>query len=135
MKFLTKDLFLGTAPGIGKATAIVLYSQGASLALADLQAETLDAVPEELLKSHPEQQFSCNVVNVSGTEQVNSQIDGIVEKVGKFDGAANIAGVVRNAPLGTEITATTEDGFTFTMQINAYGVYVSIVFHYAHESL
>ncbi|CAI7573940.1 unnamed protein product [Penicillium pancosmium] len=113
----------GAGSGIGAATAKVLYSRGASLALCDLQFEALEKVAQQLEPVSAGQRLSYNAVDVRKTEDVNQWTDGIIKEFGRLDGAANIAGAVRRLPLGTLLEDTTDEDWDFTIQTNAAGVF------------
>lgn len=81
----------GAASGIALALTKLLASQGATLSLADLQAERL----EELVKELQEQGVEAmgTVLDVSSSDAVDAWIAATVKKYGKLDCAANIAGI------------------------------------------
>jgi NAD(P)-dependent dehydrogenase (short-subunit alcohol dehydrogenase family) len=85
----------GAGSGIGLATARVLYARGATVALSDVNEQSL-AEAEKLLKQEPAQkgqQISTTVVNVSKDTAVFAWFDSIVSQFGRLDHAANIAGI------------------------------------------
>jgi NAD(P)-dependent dehydrogenase (short-subunit alcohol dehydrogenase family) len=71
-----------------RATAIKLASLGASIALCDINASALETVAAEI--STP---THTQAVDVGSTEQVQSFVDGTVEKLGRIDHVFNCAGV------------------------------------------
>ena len=81
----------GAASGIGRGTARLLASRGASLALTDVQCEPLDEVAGLIRKEGG----TClsMVVDVRESGMVNSWIDQGTEHLGNLDGAVNCAGV------------------------------------------
>ena len=87
-------LVTGAARGIGAATATRLASEGASVALADLDeaqaqqtAQQLDASGERTLA------IGCNVAE---SEQVQRMVDRTLEKFGRLDILVNNAGITRD---------------------------------------
>ena len=87
-------LVTGAARGIGAATATRLASEGASVALADLDeaqaqqtAQQLDALGERTLA------IGCNVAE---SEQVQRMVDRTLEKFGRLDILVNNAGITRD---------------------------------------
>jgi len=88
----------GGASGIGLATTKMLAERGASIHIADVQEGSLNEVVTSISASGGN--ISGTVVNVRDRKSVESWISSIVEKHGKLDGAANLAGVcVTSEPL------------------------------------
>lgn len=111
----------GAASGIGRATAQLLASSGARLSLADVQKEALEELVAELDKTG-EGRVTSHIVDVSKAEQVNSWIRETVEKHGKLDGAANLAGVIGKDISINGIEAIGDDDWAFIIGINLQGV-------------
>jgi enoyl-[acyl-carrier-protein] reductase (NADH) len=82
----------GAASGMGRATALLLASKGARLSLADVQEGPLSEVAKEIEKAGGT--AMTTVVDVRDRKAVESWIDNTVSKLGKLDGAANLAGVI-----------------------------------------
>ena len=82
----------GAASGIACATARYFASKGAILSLADVQEKALNDLGEELQKAGT--QVITTVVDVSNRKAVEDWIAKTVDKFGKLDGAANLAGVI-----------------------------------------
>ncbi|KAK4980771.1 hypothetical protein LTR28_001784 [Elasticomyces elasticus] len=112
----------GAASGIGLAAATLLASRGAILPLADTDQAGLDAA----IKSMPmSDKHLTAVVDVRQTSQLDDWIKTTVDKLGKLDGAANIAGVHREHG-GLKIGDSLEDEFDLMMAVNAKGVWASM---------
>ncbi|KAF7540244.1 hypothetical protein G7Z17_g12241 [Cylindrodendrum hubeiense] len=82
----------GGASGIGLATAKILSRRDAIVCIADI-----DPAAMEFATSYFTEQkvpFTVTRVDVSQRDQVESWLDGIVDKYGRLDGAANVAGVI-----------------------------------------
>lgn len=114
----------GAAQGIGLATALVLASRGASLSLADVQAQTLDQAKATILAANPSTKITTATVDVRNAEQVEAWIRHTVSHFGRLDGAANIAGVVpksigSDAGLMVNIDPSEWD---FALAVNTTGV-------------
>lgn len=106
----------GAASGIGLATAKLLASRGAILSLADLNEEAL----KKAVHSLEGEKHMTTVVDVRKSSSVNDWINATVEKLGKLDGAANIAGV---PPMGKAVADASDADWDFIMNVNARGVF------------
>jgi meso-butanediol dehydrogenase/(S,S)-butanediol dehydrogenase/diacetyl reductase len=86
-------LVSGAASGIGRATAIRLASEGASVLCVDLQPEAL----EETVKSCAEtgSQVESSLCDVSDPAAIEALIQQGIDRFGKLDVLCNIAGILR----------------------------------------
>lgn len=107
----------GAASGMGLATATLLASRGAIVSLADLNEETIKSAAKSLPGSH---RHIYTVVDVRSRKSVDSWIEQTLQKLGKLDGAVNMAGIIRPAK---PITESTEDDWDSTFAVNARGVF------------
>jgi NAD(P)-dependent dehydrogenase (short-subunit alcohol dehydrogenase family) len=82
----------GGARGIGLATAQILSQKGATVCIADVNPAEIKKAEESFTALNVP--FSVTKVDVSKRDEVESWINGIVEKYGKLDGAANCAGII-----------------------------------------
>ncbi|KIX91936.1 uncharacterized protein Z520_12325 [Fonsecaea multimorphosa CBS 102226] len=107
----------GAASGIGLATAQVLATRGAIVALGDINKDAVESAAASL----PGDKHIASKVDVTSNEQVEGWIKDIVQRFGKLDGAANVAGLaLKSAPF----IETTEDHWDLIMNINAKGVFL-----------
>ena len=83
----------GGASGIGLATAHLLASRGATVAIADSQPELLATAAADIKKANPSVQVTTKVVDVVQSSAVNSWLDEVLLAHHKIDGAANMAGI------------------------------------------
>ena len=83
----------GAASGIGRATAILLASRGASVSLADTQEERLQQTTTEIQKLIPNSRVYGRVVDISKSGEVDAWLDETIKDLGQLNGAANVAGV------------------------------------------
>ncbi|KAJ9654506.1 hypothetical protein H2198_006449 [Neophaeococcomyces mojaviensis] len=107
----------GAASGMGLATAQLLASRGAIISLADLNETGLAEATKSLSNSEKHIQ---TVVDVRNSQAVNSWIELTVQKLGKLDGAVNMAGIITRA---TPITEETDENWDFNFAVNARGVF------------
>lgn len=110
----------GAASGIGLATAHLLAARGASLSLADIQAEALAAATRSIRTATPSAKLHYQTVNVADSRSVDEWHDAIIKHYGQLDGAANLAGII-----GTwkRIEETEDDDFDKVISVNLKGVF------------
>lgn len=102
---------------MGLATAKLLASRGAILSLADINESAVKAATDSLTGSD---KHMCAVVDVRHSQSVDTWIRSTVEKLGKLDGAVNMAGVISPAK---PITEETDETWNFNFDVNARGVF------------
>ena len=86
-------LVTGAASGIGRACALRLAAEGASLALCDVQAAALDATAKEARERGAKVESS--IVDVCDEAQVRGVVAGAVAGFGRLDVVCNVAGILR----------------------------------------
>lgn len=116
----------GAASGMGLETARLLVSSGAKVSLADVNAQALADAVAQLSKDgggpgEPAQILST-VVDVRVSSQVREWIQLTVDKFGKLDGAANMAGVTGKGLLTTGVQDLEDDDWDFVVGVNMAGV-------------
>lgn len=85
---------------MGLATAKLLYARGADISLFDLHQPALEAALEAILSAAPQRSVSGgnHIILTAGdmrfSDQVDAWINKTIERFGRLDGAANIAGVI-----------------------------------------
>lgn len=102
---------------MGLAVATLLASRGATISLADINAVALEIAAASLPEAD---RHMCTVVDVRKSESVDSWIQSTVQKLGKLDGAVNMAGVITPA---APIIETSDDAWNFCLDVNARGVF------------
>lgn len=125
----------GAGSGIGLATARECARRGAAvLALCDVNQQAVDSLVAELKSSSTKGKDAGSSsalevvgtkVDVSSSEQVDSWIASIVERFGRLDGAANVAGV-GSLPGGSnlaDIVDITNEHWDFIMGVNLTGMF------------
>jgi NAD(P)-dependent dehydrogenase (short-subunit alcohol dehydrogenase family) len=105
---------------MGLATAQLLASRGAIISLADLNEAALKTVTEALpgSKSH-----IYSVIDVRKSDTVNAWIQSTIEKLGKLDGAVNMAGIISPA---VPIAQMADETWDFELSVNARGVFACL---------
>ncbi|OCK76469.1 short-chain dehydrogenase/reductase SDR [Lepidopterella palustris CBS 459.81] len=109
----------GAASGIGKATAQLLASHGAVLALADIQEDGLAQLEEEISKV--EEGAIFQKVDVRDRRQVDDWIGTTVKHFGRpLDGAANLAGIAGRM---STLRDYDEENFDQVFAVNVKGMF------------
>ncbi|KAF2474120.1 3-oxoacyl-reductase [Lindgomyces ingoldianus] len=109
-------LITGAGSGIGRATTIKMASLGASLALCDINYDSLSNVS----KSCPSVPKHLDDVDVSSSQEVSKFVSSTIDKFGKIDHVFNCAGV---NPTSYPLEDTTEEYWDKLVNTNLKGVY------------
>lgn len=116
----------GAGSGIGLATARECASRGASLALCDINQESVDKAVGEV---------KTDSVNVIGTRvdvmrsgEVDAWITQVIGHFGKIDGAANVAGVGGRPgeKVLSSLVETSDDRWDFILGVNLTGMFYCV---------
>ena len=83
----------GSKNGIGRATALALASQGADVAVCDLNQTGANETVGEIRKLG--RRSMAFVVDVTKPEQVQGLVDAVEREWGRIDILANIAGITQ----------------------------------------
>ena len=110
----------GAASGIGLATAHLLASRGASIALADVRQGPLDAAVTGIKESNPNVKIYAKAVDVRHGGEVSDWLDETAQQLGPLTGAANLAGVLPSEKL---ITETKDEDWDFVIDVNLKGAF------------
>ena len=108
----------GAARGIGQAIAVKLASEGADVALCDVEKDWLAETVGLITATG--RRVECFAVDVSNGAAVQTAVDQIVEKFGKIDILVNNAGITRDNLL---IRMSEEDWDT-VLQVNLKGAFL-----------
>ena len=102
---------------MGLATAKLLASRGAIISLADINEDAVEKAAGSLSASD---KHIYTAVDVSKSESVNSWIEKTVQKLGKLDGAVNMAGIIAPA---TPVTEVGDEVWDRMFAVNTRGVF------------
>ena len=88
----------GAGQGIGRAVAQVLASEGARVAIADVEADRAEATAAELRAAgHGATAYAVDVVDLAS---VTAMTDAVLAEWGRIDILAAIAGIYPSSPIG-----------------------------------
>lgn len=109
----------GGASGIGLATAKVAASRGAKVSIADVSEQHFDAAKKAIKEFAPDSgEVLTTTCDVRKSSDVQDWLNKTVEKFGKLDGAANLAGVIGNNYSSYTIEDEDEDDWNFIIGVN-----------------
>jgi len=114
-------MITGGAQGIGEGIARRLASEGASIAIADLNGDQARAVADSLAAGGAAGAIGLEV-DVGDRGQVQAAIGAVVERLGRLDVLFNNAGFNKPVPF----LEVDQDNFDSIMRVNAWGVMVGI---------
>jgi len=108
----------GAARGIGQAIALKLASEGADVALCDVEKDWLTETAG--LIAAKGRRVECFAVDVSNGAAVQAAVDQIIEKFGKIDILVNNAGITRD----TLLIRMSEEDWDKVLQVNLKGAFL-----------
>ena len=115
----------GGASGIGLATAEILLSRGASVAVGDIDDTALESAQKTL---SPGNRTLFTKLDVSKRSSVEGWIKSIIEKFGKLSGAANCAGLIGKHHGTRKVEELEDDQWDLIMSVNLTGLLMKLAF-------
>ncbi|KAI1651869.1 3-oxoacyl-reductase [Daldinia loculata] len=109
----------GGASGIGFATAQIISKRGGIVCIADVDPAAISNAEEYFTNQNAP--FTVTKVDVSKRDEVESWIDGIVQKYGRLDGAANVAGIIGRHHGIREVADLDDDEWHKIIAVNLTG--------------
>ena len=116
-------LITGAGSGLGRATAITVAAEGATLALVDISEKGLAETQAAVLAASPETKTITVTADVSDEAQVAAYVAATVEAFGRIDGFFNNAGI-EGKQNPTEQYGS--DEFARVLSINLNGVFFGL---------
>ncbi|MBD8585363.1 SDR family oxidoreductase [Frigoribacterium sp. CFBP 8766] len=116
-------LITGGGSGLGRAAAVRLAAEGASLALVDVSEKGLADSVEAIRSSTPDAEVLTVVADVSKEAEVDSYVTATLERFSRIDGFFNNAGIEGRQNLTEDFTA---DEFDKVVAINLRGVFLGL---------
>ncbi len=110
-------IITGAGQGIGRAAALIFAQEGARVAVVDVNAETAQAVVEEIQASGG--QALVATANVADRASVDAMVKQVLAEWGRIDILVNNAGILRDA----QLIKMAEDSFDAVIGINLKGVF------------
>jgi 3-oxoacyl-[acyl-carrier protein] reductase len=110
----------GGARGIGKAITIALLQQGAAVVAADVNAEGLAALVDEVKGKSLPGKVVTKILNVTDHAAIEKFIDEVIAEFKKIDILVNNAGITRDGLL----MSMTEEQFDLVINVNLKSVYL-----------
>ncbi|CDZ98470.1 short-chain dehydrogenase [Phaffia rhodozyma] len=114
-------LLTGAGSGIGLETALLFASEGASIALADINYAAVEATQKLIQEKYPEVNTWPVKCDVGKESDIQAAVEGAVEKFGRLDIMFNNAGIMHSQD--DNALNTEERIWDLTQQINVKGVW------------
>ena len=108
-------IITGAGSGIGRALSLSFAAEGASVAVADIDAATADAVAKEI--GEGALAIACDVAD---SARVEAMVAATIERFGRIDILVNNAGLARGGPLAR----MSEEDFDSVFAVNVRGTFL-----------
>ncbi|KAI0881170.1 NAD(P)-binding protein [Annulohypoxylon maeteangense] len=109
----------GGASGIGLATAQILSKRGGIVCVADVDPIAMGKAEEYFTNQNAS--FTVTKVDISIRDEVDSWVNSIVQKYGRLDGAANVAGIIGKHHGVREVADLDDDEWHKIIAVNLTG--------------
>jgi len=118
MRLLGKvSIITGAGQGIGRATALKFASEGAKVALCDINLDFIKQTMQEIEADGGE--AACFRIDVTDKVSIAKMVEGVMIKWGRIDTLVNNAGIVQDA----QFKKMTDEQFERVIDVNLKGVY------------
>jgi len=117
---LTRGMSNKKIKGIGKATALLYAKEGCKkIVIADVNVELLQATQAEIEKTSPEVTVQAVSLDVRDQASVEAMVNQSIERFGRIDYCANVAGIIRYGD--TSVLSAAD--FELVYQVNLRGIF------------
>lgn len=124
-------LITGAAAGFGRDCAARLMSEGANIAVIDVDRETAAATASELNAASPNGNHALSIeADVTDPSAVEEAVDAAIREFGRLDGAVNNAGMPPRRL--DKVADTTLEDWDAVLDLNLRGVYLCCRKELAH---
>jgi 3-oxoacyl-[acyl-carrier protein] reductase len=110
-------IITGAGSGIGHATALKFATEGAKVAVCDINEQTAHKVAKEINEDGGEAIHFH--VDVTSKDSIARMVEGVMAKWGRIDTLVNNAGIVQDA----QLKKMTDEQFERVIDVNLKGVY------------
>jgi len=111
------SIITGAGQGIGRATALKFASEGAKVAVCDINLDSARETVQEIEAAGGE--GVAFRIDVTDKETIARMVDGVMAKWGRIDTLVNNAGIVQDA----QFKKMTDEQFERVIDVNLKGVY------------
>ncbi|KAI1372563.1 3-alpha--hydroxysteroid dehydrogenase [Hypoxylon crocopeplum] len=114
-------LVTGAAQGLGEVVSNYAAARGASLSLADIQKDKLDATAKRIMTLYPDVQILTRAVDITDPESVEQWVEATKKEFGKINGCVNNAGIIGKD--ARPITELSHEQWTSVINVNLTGLF------------
>ena len=111
------SIITGAGQGIGRATALKFASEGARVAVCDINLDAVTETVREIEAAGGE--AAAFRIDVTDKESITRMVEGVMAKWGRVDTLVNNAGIVQDA----QFKKMTDEQFERVIDVNLKGVY------------
>ncbi len=111
------SIITGAGQGIGRATAHKFASEGARVAVCDINLDSVNETVREIAAKGGE--AAAFRVDVTDKDSITAMVEGVMKKWGRVDTLVNNAGIVQDA----QFKKMTDEQFERVIDVNLKGVY------------